>query len=100
MHAGKLIFKFGPLVDDLVEVGADVVDLEMPPLPPSFTEDGNGPVKGFEFMLRATCTITDVMFDRLLWLSLIHGRRVTNNWLKMHGGVMTRKAWEKRKTRS
>ena len=24
-------------------------------------------------------------------LSLIHGRKVTNNWLKMHGGVMSRR---------
>ena len=24
-------------------------------------------------------------------LSLIHGRTITNNWLKMHGGVMSRR---------
>lgn len=26
-----------------------------------------------------------------MYLSLIYGRPITNNWLKMHGGVMIRK---------
>ncbi len=29
--------------------------------------------------------------NRNLLLSLVHGRKVTNNWLKMHGGIMSRK---------
>lgn len=29
--------------------------------------------------------------DNLVLLSLLMGRRITNNWLKMHGGVMRRK---------
>ena len=29
--------------------------------------------------------------DNLTLLSLLMGRRITNNWLKMHGGVMRRK---------
>lgn len=41
--------------------------------------------------LEATVTIYDIDINRLTWLGLIHGRKVTNNWLKMHGGVMTRK---------
>lgn len=30
-------------------------------------------------------------------LSLLAGKRITNNWLKMHGGVMRRKVHERRK---
>lgn len=29
--------------------------------------------------------------DRHLFLSLLLGRKVTNNWLRMHGGIMRRK---------
>lgn len=29
--------------------------------------------------------------DNLVLLSLLMGRKITNNWLKMHGGVMRRK---------
>lgn len=29
--------------------------------------------------------------DNLVLLSLLMGRRITNNWLKTHGGVMRRK---------
>ena len=34
---------------------------------------------------------TNCVVDRNTMLSLLYGRKVTNNWLKMHGGVMTRK---------
>lgn len=33
----------------------------------------------------------DIRLDNLTVLSLLSGRRVTNNWLKMHGGVLIRK---------
>lgn len=33
----------------------------------------------------------DISLDNLTVLSLLSGRRVTNNWLKMHGGVLMRK---------
>lgn len=39
----------------------------------------------------------DVELDRLTALSLLSGRRVTNNWLKMHGGVLIRKGLKRRK---
>lgn len=38
-----------------------------------------------------TFTVENVQIKRNLLLSLLHGRKVTNNWLKQHGGVMTRK---------
>lgn len=37
--------------------------------------------------------------NRNALLSLVHGRRVTNNWLKMHGGVMGRKSLKERRRR-
>lgn len=33
----------------------------------------------------------ETKLDSLTVLSLLSGRRVTNNWLKMHGGVLMRK---------
>lgn len=32
-------------------------------------------------------------------LSLMYGMRITNNWLKMHGGIMTRNGGKKKKRR-
>ena len=37
-----------------------------------------------------------VKFDRLALLSLLCGRKITNNWLKMHGGIMVRNGGKKR----
>lgn len=42
----------------------------------------------------------DIRLDNLTVLSLLSGRQVTNNWLKMHGGVLMRKGLQKRKTES
>ncbi len=39
----------------------------------------------------------DIRLDSLTVLSLLSGKRVTNNWLKMHGGVLMRKGLKKRK---
>lgn len=44
----------------------------------------------FKKLGEVTLTAT-TRLRRLTFLSLIHGRKVTNNWLKMHGGVMTRR---------
>lgn len=32
-------------------------------------------------------------------LSLMYGMRITNNWLKMHGGIMARNGGKKKKRR-
>ena len=32
-------------------------------------------------------------------LSLLYGMRITNNWLKMHGGIMARNGGKKKKRR-
>ena len=42
----------------------------------------------------------DIKLDNLTVLSLLSGRQVTNNWLKMHGGVLMRKGLQKRKIES
>lgn len=42
----------------------------------------------------------DIRLDNLTVLSLLSGRQVTNNWLKMHGGVLMRKGLQKRKIES
>ena len=42
----------------------------------------------------------DIRLNNLTVLSLLGGRRVTNNWLKMHGGVLIRKGLQKRKIES
>ena len=42
----------------------------------------------------------NVELDSLTVLSLLGGRQVTNNWLKMHGGVLMRKGLQKRKIES
>ena len=43
-----------------------------------------------EFIAPATATFT-AKINRLAMLSLLHGHKITNNWLKRHGGVMSRK---------
>lgn len=42
----------------------------------------------------------NVELDSLTFLSLLGGRQITNNWLKMHGGVLIRKGLKKRKRAS
>lgn len=37
--------------------------------------------------------------DRLDVLSLMYGTRITNNWLKMHDGIMTRRGGKRKKGR-
>lgn len=45
-----------------------------------------------KFHLGGEATFTcDCEIDRNTALSLVYGRWVTNNWLKMHGGVIKRK---------
>lgn len=43
-----------------------------------------------------TIEIETARIDKKDLLSLLLGRKVTNNWLKMHGGVMTRKKGRKK----
>ena len=35
----------------------------------------------------------EAKIDKLALLSILTGVKVTNNWLKLHGGIMRRKRW-------
>lgn len=39
----------------------------------------------------------ELLIGHLDVLSLMYGMRITNNWLKMHGGIMARNGGKKRK---
>lgn len=45
---------------------------------------------------RKEITIEMRLITRQMWL-LLTGRKVSNNWLKMHGGIMQRKSYKERK---
>ena len=49
-----------------------------------------------KFSESQTIELTNVRLNRNALLSLLYGRKVTNNWLKRHGGVMTRKRGRKK----
>lgn len=58
------------------------------------TDDGN---KTFRSTLYNNDTATleiNTKIIRNMYLSLIFGRKVTNNWLKLHGGIMTRRPFK------
>lgn len=45
----------------------------------------------FSESVEGTIELKNVRINRNALLSALFGRKVTNNWLKKHGGVMTRK---------
>lgn len=53
-----------------------------------------------EVVIKGSCVKTlegslDIYLNQKALLSLMIGRPVTNNWLKLHGGIMTRKGAKK-----
>lgn len=52
--------------------------------------------KVMKFSESKEVTIENVKINRNTLLSLLYGRKITNNWLKIHGGVMTRKKGRKK----
>lgn len=50
----------------------------------------------FSELQEATIEMKNVKINRNTLLSLLFGRKITNNWLKMHGRVMTRKKGRKK----
>lgn len=87
---GTLIFVDIANGQDFSAMNGDVI---IPVLPPGYADEEEI-VKKLN-SCEATFTLDTIDINRLTWLSLIHGRKVTNNWLKMHGGVMIREAWKK-----
>lgn len=58
----------------------------------------NFPIKrSKQFNCTFTSHVNRGTIKRNTLLSLFYGRKITNNWLKMHGGVMTRKRYLSRK---
>ena len=75
---------------------AEIQDVEVT----SCLEDGLETLtKAFVKMGTTAATFTAAI-NRMTLLSLFIGRRVTNNWLKMHGGVMYRQYRKGRKKRN
>ena len=75
------------------ESGGEMIPIPVTSL--SFTSETTDPmpstvrlIEPVEFECKATV-------DQHAILSLLLGRKITNNWLKMHGGVMSRKGVKK-----
>ena len=85
MNAGVVYF------DDKPTVVREILELHI-------TEDEKEPTPYFhpdsnECSFGMTLPYTNA---RKMYLSLIYGRPITNNWLKMHGGIMGRTKRRKR----
>ena len=83
MNAGMLYFNGKPMV------AGEIPELDIMPN----TEDKKEPVAYFHPDSNE-CTFTMQLpytNAKRMCLSLIYGRPITNNWLKMHGGVMISK---------
>lgn len=46
--------------------------------------------RAFNFPEKLTVTFSDFRLKRNDMLSLMYGMKITNNYLKLHGGIMTR----------
>lgn len=90
MNAGILYFNDKPMVV------RGIPELHITPN----TEDEKETVAYFRPDLNG-CTFTMQLHyrnARKMCLSSIYGRMITNNWLKMHGGVMSRKIARRKHT--
>lgn len=84
---------FGSLYFNGVKLGEGIVEM------PIESSDISKPTNNPRGLKRITdCEFTGyVDFSRLTWLSLFYNRKVTNNWLKMHGGIMCRKGYKNKR---
>ena len=87
MSAGILYFNDKPMVvREILEL--HITEDEKEPAA-YFHSDSNECSFGMTLPYRIT---------RKMCLSLIYGRPITNNWLKMHGGIMSRKVARRKRT--
>lgn len=77
-NIGELYFD-GKKIADNCEVTSETVDL---------TEDFKN--RGIDFPKGLTVTLSNFRLKRNDMLSLIYGMKITNNYLKLHGGIMMR----------
>lgn len=87
---GGTLYFGNPETDEILGEINDVKEVKMEAEEPSVD------VKKFHLGGEATITVE---IDRNSILSIIYGEKITNNWLKMHGGVMSRKGARRRKHR-
>lgn len=84
--AGGTLYFGDPETGEILGEINDVKGVEL-----ELDEPGVDPEK-FHLGLGGEATFTcDCEIDRNSALSFVYGRWVTNNWLKMHGGVMKRR---------
>ena len=90
MNAGMLYFNGKPMV-----VG-EIPELDIMPN----TEDEKEPMPYFRPVSNEHTFTMQLPYTnaKRMCLSLIYGRPITNNWLKMHGGVMIRKIARRKRT--
>jgi hypothetical protein len=77
-HIGALYID-GKKVADKCEEIVETVELDM-----DFRD------RALNFPEKLTVTFSDFRFKRNDMLSLMYGMKITNNYLKLHGGIMTR----------
>lgn len=77
-HIGALYID-GKKVADKCEEIVETVELDM-----DFRD------RALNFHEKLTVTISDFRLKRNDMLSLMYGMKITNNYLKLHGGIMTR----------
>lgn len=80
-HIGALYID-GKKVADKCEEIVETVELDM--------VDRDFRDRALNFPEKLTVTISDFRFKRNDMLSLMYGKKITNNYLKLHGGIMAR----------
>lgn len=75
---------------------ADIKEAEIEEIKPEHGDILEKTVRMFSGNMEIT---VQLHLSRLEKLSILYGRKITNNYLKMHGGIMTRIGANKRKRR-
>lgn len=98
MRKASMNFKSGALY---TKDGRKLADIDSGVVEWGVQVTAEAPAKSVATVARnATGTIEGkLQIGRLDVLSLMYGMRITNNWLKMHGGIMTRNGGKKKKRR-
>lgn len=98
MRKASVNFKSGALY---TKDGRKLADIDSGVVEWGVQVTAEAPVKSVATVARnATGTFEGkLQINRLDVLSLMYGMKITNNWLKMHGGIMTRNGGKKKKGR-
>lgn len=98
MRKASMNFKSGALY---TKDGRKLADIDSGVVEWDVQVTAEAPAKSVAMVARnATGTFESKLhIDRLDALSLLYGMRITNNWLKMHGGIMSRNGGKKKKRR-